>query len=184
MTIVPKSRLSVVQFLDWAQSQPDGRYELVEGRIVAMAPERVRHNRAKAQAWRALDDAIQRAKLSCTAFTDGMTVVIDEATAREPDAAVQCGTDLDPDATVLPAPVIVLEVISPSTERDDSAHKLADYFTVASIHHYLILNPVKQSVVHHQRGKGGAIATRIVTTEPIVLDPPGFSVDAAELFPR
>lgn len=32
------SRMTVAEFLDWASTQPRGRYELVQGEVVAMAP--------------------------------------------------------------------------------------------------------------------------------------------------
>ena len=44
MTAQPKQRMTVPEFLAWAAAQPRGRYELVRGEIVAMAPERARHN--------------------------------------------------------------------------------------------------------------------------------------------
>ena len=100
---------------------------------------------------RALDDAIKRAGLPCTVFTDGMTVVIDNETSREPDAAVQCGVAVDLDSMVLQAPLIVVEITSPSSERDDTGDKLVEYFSVPSIRHYLIVNPAKNVVVHHAR---------------------------------
>ena len=52
---------------------------------------------------------------------------------------------------ILEAPLIVVEVVSPSSERDDSDAKLVDYFSVASIQHYLIVFSEKRVVVHHQR---------------------------------
>jgi Uma2 family endonuclease len=81
--------MNVQEFLVWAAAQPHGRYELVRGEIVAMAPERARHNLVKAAVFRALSDAVTRVGLPCTVFTDGMTVVIDNEHSREPDAAVQ-----------------------------------------------------------------------------------------------
>ena len=87
--------MTVQEFLVWAAAQPRGRYELVRGEIVAMAPERARHNLVKAAVFRALSDAVARAGLPCTVFTDGMTVVIDNEHSREPDAAVQCGVAAD-----------------------------------------------------------------------------------------
>ena len=42
--VVPKARMRVPEFRAWADAQSRGRYELVNGEIVAMSPERVRHN--------------------------------------------------------------------------------------------------------------------------------------------
>jgi Uma2 family endonuclease len=176
--------MTVTEFLEWAAAQPRGRYELVQGEIVAMAPERARHNLVKLAVARALDDAVKRAKLPCTVFTDGMTVVIDNEHSREPDAAVQCGVAVNLDSTVLEAPLIVVEISSPSSERDDCGDKLVEYFSVATIRHYLIVNPIKKVVVHHARNDAGEIATHIASTGEIGLTPPGIAVPVIELLPE
>jgi Uma2 family endonuclease len=184
MTIQPKRRFTVPEFLAWAVTQPRGRYELVRGEIVAMAPERARHNLVKAAVFRALSDAVARAGLPCTVFTDGMTVVIDNEHSREPDAAVQCNVSTDLDSVILEAPLIVAEVTSPSSERDDTGDKLVEYFSVPSIRHYLIVNPMKQVVVHHARDDDGEIATRIMSDGQLDLTPPGMTVPVRELLPE
>jgi Uma2 family endonuclease len=176
MTALPKTRMTVTEFLAWASAQPRGRYELVRGEVVAMAPEQARHNLVKAATFRALDDAVKRAGLPCAVFTDGMTVVIDKHHSREPDAAVQCGVSTDLNSTILEAPLIVVEVTSPSSERDDTGDKLVEYFSVPSIRHYLIVNIEKGVVVHHARSEAGDIATRILSDGDLMLDPPGIAI--------
>src|SRR5262245_35270267 len=94
-------RMTIADFLAGARGQPPRRYELVRGEVVQMAPERVLHNIVKAEVYVALRDAVRRAGLPCTVFGDGMTVVIDDEYAREPDAAVQCGVANNPDSMVL-----------------------------------------------------------------------------------
>jgi Uma2 family endonuclease len=174
--------MTVEEFVDWALAQPDGRYELVDGEVVAMAPERAGHARLKARIWRALEDAIAEQSLPCEALPDGITVKIDTRTAYEPDALVHCGDRL-PDATVIvPAPVIVVEVLSPRTASRDVGAKLADYFRVPSIFHYLIVRTDRPTVIHHRRGEGELIETRIITSGSITLDPPGLSLDLARLY--
>lgn len=185
MTLQQKIKMTAGDFLVWAQAQTSGRYELVDGEPVRMAPERAIHNKVKYRVCRAFDDAIERMGLNCEVFTDGMTVLVDGPNghrAREPDAAVQCGVVQDLESTVLAAPVIVVEVTSPSNERDDTTAKLVEYFSVASIQHYLIMMPDKRVVVHHRR-TGETIATVIVTAGELVLDPPGLRVPFDALWP-
>jgi Uma2 family endonuclease len=177
-------RMTVAEFLAWASAQPRGRYELVRGEVVAMAPERARHNLLKGEVFLALKNAVKRAGLPCTVFPDGMTVVIDNEHVREPDAAVQCGVAPNLDSTVLDAPLIVVEITSPSSERSDTDEKLVEYFSVPSIQHYLIVTPVKKVVIHHARGRGGDISTRIASSGMIDLTPPGMTVPVAELLPE
>jgi Uma2 family endonuclease len=176
--------MTVTEFLDWAMAQPRGRYELVQGEVVAMAPERAEHNVIKLEVALALKAAVKRAGLPCTVFTDGMTVVIDDEHSRKPDAAVQCGVAFNRKTTILEAPLIVVEITSPSSERDDTGEKLVEYFTVPSIHHYLIVNPVKKVVIHHARTRSGDISTRITSAGEIDLTPPGMTVPVAELLPE
>jgi Uma2 family endonuclease len=113
-----------------------------------------------------------------------MTVVIDNDHAREPDASVQCGAPADLDSMILETPLIVVEVTSPSSERTDTDVKLAEYFSVPSIRHYLIVDPVKKVVVHHARGQAGDIARHVASSGEIDLTPPGMTVPVAELLPE
>ncbi len=43
----------------WSQRQPVGRFERIDGVVVAMAPERVEHNDRKMQAWLGLRRAVR-----------------------------------------------------------------------------------------------------------------------------
>ncbi len=180
MTAQNKPRMTVAEFIPWAMAQSRARYELVGGEVVAQASERARHNLSKAAVYKALDKAVKKAGLPCTVFTDGMTVKIDEYTAREPDAAVQCGAKVDLDSVILDAPIIVVEVVSPSSERDDTTSKLAEYFSVPSIQHYLIIDPFRPALVHHMRQAGGDLRTQIHASGLIRLDPPGLELNVAD----
>ncbi len=176
-------RMSREEYRRWADAQPRGRFERVAGEVVAMAPERAAHNLAKAQAWRALDAAVRAAGLPCQTFTDGMTIEIGDDCDYEPDAVVNCGDRLPGDATAAPNPVVVVEVLSPSTRSADTGAKLADYFRVPSVQHYLILRADRPQVIHHRRS-GGGIETRVLSAGVIRLDPPGIEIAIADFYPE
>jgi Uma2 family endonuclease len=180
MTVLPKERMTVDQYLAWAGEQP-GRYELLDGAVFAMSPEGAGHAEKKAAVHAALLAGIRARHLTCHALPDGMTVRIDEATAYEPDALVYGGRKLAPSALEVPNPVIVVEVLSPTRHIDLSA-KLADYFRLPSIAHYLIVDPAKPRIVHHARATGDAILTRIVTAGDITLDPPGITFTMDDVY--
>ena len=173
------------EFILWAMAQPEGhRYELVAGEVVATSPERAGHNEGKLAAILALRKAIRDAGLPCQAHMDGMAVRVDATTVYEPDALVRCGRRLDPEAVEVTDPVIVVEVISPSTHKVDTTQKLADYFRLASVHHYLIVNTSRRSVVNHQRDVAGGIGTRIAALGRLALAPPGLELAVAALLPE
>ena len=169
--------MTVAEFLTWAEAQPGGsRYRLVNGEPVEMPAERAGHAKVKARAFNALSRSIERAALPCHVLPDGITVAVDEYTAYEPDATVYCGPEIDDDALVLLNPVIVVEVLSPTTAHVDTGAKLAGYFKIASVQHYLIIDSVAHRMVKHSRADDNRIATDIIEDGEIVLDPPGISV--------
>lgn len=180
MATVPR-RLSRTEFRRWAEAQPRGRYERVSGEVVAMSPKRAVHVRLKTRVWRALDAAVRAAGLPCETFGDGMTVEIDDDTDYEPDALVNCGDKIDPQSVVAPHPVVIVEVLSPSTQAVDAGGKLADYFRVASVRHYLLVRPQRPEIIHHRR-TGDRIETRVVTAGRIELDPPGIGFLVEEVY--
>ena len=173
--------LSREEFRLWAEGQKQ-RYERISGEPVAMSPERFEHARIKSRVWAALDRAVRDASLPCEALPDGITIEVDADTDYEPDAVVNCGPLAPGDAIAAANPVIVVEVLSPSTQSIDLADKLADYFKVATIHHYLIVRARRQEVILHSRA-GSEIISRVINIGSIVLDPPGITVDLADLYP-
>jgi Uma2 family endonuclease len=173
-------RFTREEFRRWAEGE-SRRYERIAGEPIAMSPERVVHIRLKARVWQALDRAIRVTGANCEALADGVTVEIDDDTDYEPDAVVNCGPPMDPDATVATNPVIVVEVLSPATQSIDSSDKLADYFRVASIQHYLIVRAKRQEIILHTRS-GPDILSRAINIGSIPLDPPGISIDVSEVY--
>jgi Uma2 family endonuclease len=171
--------LTVDQFVAWYKEQP-GRYELHDGDVYAMSPARVRHSVMKGRAYTALTDAVQRAGVPCHVMPDGIAVHVSDRKWYEPDALVYCGPEAPDDDISIANPVIVVEVASPSTVRLDETAKLSGYFDVPSVQHYLIVYPDKP-VVHHQRQADGTILTRLLSTGPLRLDPPGLDLDVESL---
>jgi Uma2 family endonuclease len=171
------TRMTGDEFIAWAMQQPEGqRYELVAGEVFAMAPERAAHGRTKFRFARRFAEALESANLPCEVFSDGMAVRVDNETRYEPDAMVRCGAPVDDNATEIIDPLIVVEVVSPSSHKRDSGSKLEDYFRIPSVRHYLIVKTENQAIIHHSRDAAGDITTRIVRDGVLRLDPPGLVV--------
>jgi Uma2 family endonuclease len=181
MVALPKTRMTVDEYLAWAEEHP-GRYELFDGGVLAMSPEGAGHAEKKAAVHAALLASARARKLGCYVLPDGMTVRIDDRTAYEPDALVYCGAKLASTAVEVPNPVIVVEVLSPSTRHIDLSAKLADYFRLPSVVHYLIVDPERPRIVHHMRAGGDTILTRIVGDGTITLEPPGIAIELKDVY--
>lgn len=184
MIALPKHRMTADEFLIWAEDLPNevGKFELWDGEVVLRHgpvgfEERSRHWDAKGTMYRALCDAIERAGLACFAAVDGPMVRLAPNKMARPDVLVYCGPSAHPDAQEVPNPIILVEVLSPTTEKRDHGVKLQGYFTLPSLSHYLIIDPDQARLVHHRRGTGGATEPSIVTGRRLQLDPPGLDVD-------
>ena len=187
MTIaLPTKRLTVDEFLVWSERQERGKFELIDGMVVMQQSERWMHSRIKGAVFLALVRAVEQAGIACFAAGEGPTVRIDEHTAFEPDALVAPLPEPDDDDLEIPGPIIVVEVLSPSTALHDATTKLKGYFQLASVKHYLIIDPKGQLVTHHSRagnGNDGVIETRILTADDALdLQPPGLVVPLVALF--
>ncbi len=183
MNALAKQKMTVDEFLAWAEGR-EGRWELADGVPVCMSPERVIHGEAKFSAGTALKAAIKGAGSPCEAFVDCLAIRVDQYKTFQPDVVINCGDRLKPDTMEAPNPVVVVEILSPSTRAVDLGLKVRRYFELPGLQHYLILDADNRTVIHHARGGGDALLTRIVSQGELRLDPPGFSVEAQSLFPE
>jgi Uma2 family endonuclease len=182
MSALPETKMNADEFLAWAEGR-EGRWELHDGAVVAMSPERIVHNETKGQVFRALWGAVESARVPCRVYTGGLGVRVGAGNVFEPDATVACGPPPHDHAVEITDPVIVVEVLSPSTAAVDHGLKLRGYFSLRSVEHYLILDPELRVVIHHKRGQNEIIETRILSEGMVRLDPPGIEAPVAEMLP-
>ena len=183
MNIAVPQRLTVDEFLAWSVRQEKGRYELQDGRIIMQQSQNVGHLKTKLRIVNSLLASIERAGVPFYAFPDGATVRIAKGTAYEPDALVAPLPMPDDSSLEVPNPVIVVEVLSPSSVKRDLTDKLAGYFQVPSIVHYLILDPEEKVLIWYRRAAGGGLEPPVkLETGMLRLDPPGIELDVAAVF--
>lgn len=180
MNVALKS-MTVDRYLAWLAEQPRGRFELVDGQVIAMNARRVEHIETKVAVIIALKRAVKGT--SFHALGDGMAVRIDDQTVYEPDAVVYGGDALKPGTVILERPILVVEILSPGTKTVDTTKKLEGYFKLETVRHYLIVDPVGRSLVHHSRAEDGKISTTLVNAGDVQLDALGVTVPIAALFP-
>ncbi|HEY1781454.1 MAG TPA: Uma2 family endonuclease [Roseiarcus sp.] len=169
------------EFPTWAEDE-EGRWELHDGVAIRITPERADHVRTKGEAAVAMRLASRHAGCDCEVFGSGLGVQIDQRTVYAPDGAIVWGPKLPDDAILLVNLIVVVEGLSPSTAAIDHGRKLSGYFSLPSVEHYLILDPDRRVVIHHKRGLGEAIETRVLSAGAVKLEPPGFEVAVEALF--
>jgi hypothetical protein len=85
--------MSRADYRRWAEAQPSGRFERIDGLVVAMAPDRLSHVDRKSLVWLALRRPVAAAGLPCHVYGDGATVEVDD-NDFEADAVLCCGAEM------------------------------------------------------------------------------------------
>ena len=183
MNVPNLKRMTAEEYAQWAQRQETGRFELIDGMVVQMNAERLTHTRVKVRVAKALEKSLTTSGLQGEVLWDGAAVRIDRKTVHEPDVMLRMGDLLPGETIYVPDPIVVVEVLSPSTGPVDTGIKLVNYFTLASVRHYLVINTDKRLVLHYTRSAGGDPLMRSPVSEgEITLDPPGITISIEEIF--
>lgn len=182
MNIALRRDLTVPEYLAWAAAQSERqRSELIDGQIVQMPSERVAHTRLKYRAAKALDAALAASGLQGEVLIDGVAVPINRTSAYEPDVLLYLGPAVAGEQMTAPEPVVVVEVLSPTTAHLDTGVKRAGYFSLPSLMHYLIVDPETLSLVHHARAATGGVVACTHSAGTLRLYPPGLELDIGQI---
>jgi Uma2 family endonuclease len=131
-------RMTLDEFLRWDDGT-DTRYELVDGVVVAMAPAARPHGALTARLAGAIDAALS-ARPECTAYIEAGIVPPNRADSfYVPDLSVGCD-EPDHQGPELRNPILIVEILSPSTARFDRNTKISGYQAIPSVREILLLD--------------------------------------------
>lgn len=134
MSSAAEKLMSLDEFLAWEREEPE-RYEF-DGLVARlMTGGSLDHSTIASKLWTALDNKLRGT--GCRPFR-GDAKIIANQNVRYPDLSVTCSPIAGSD-DIVPDPVVVIEILSPSTERDDRGRKKFDYFATPSIRQYAIV---------------------------------------------
>ncbi len=131
------------------------KHEFINGEIFAMAGAKLRHNAIAASLIGALLPLVR--EKPCRVFNSDQRICVG-ATGMftYPDAGVVCGRPQfhSKDGMALLNPLVLVEVLSASTEAYDRGEKLAHYRRIPSVHEILIVWQSEPRLEHHRRLEG------------------------------
>jgi Uma2 family endonuclease len=175
------SGMTVDEFLRW-EDGTDMRYELVGGVVVAMAPPAPAHGFLAARLCIAIGTAL-RSRLPCMVQIEaGIARPDRDDTYYVADLAVTCNPP-PPDEPVIGDPLLIAEVLSPTTASYDRQRKVADYRQIASVQEILLID--SQTVFAEVlRRSGDQWITEIIQgpTATLTLSSIALSIPMAELY--
>lgn len=132
------------------------KHEYVAGEVVAMAGASRRHNLIQSTTLTGLNNAL--ATRPCEVYPSDMRVKVSTlGIYTYPDITVVCGEpDLeDAEQDTLLNPTVIIEVLSPATERYDRGLKFHRYQLIPSLRDYLLIAQDRPLVEHYARGDDG-----------------------------
>ena len=159
------------------------KHEYDDGEILAMAGGSRRHNALAARVVTALEVARKR---GCVVFQSDQRVrVLATGRATYPDATMVCGElegdPADPSGATVTNPLVIVEVLSPTTEQDDRGAKWQHYQLIPSLQEFVLVSQGEPRLERYRRAAGGVWEYQDVTTGSLALTT-GAVLDLAALY--
>jgi Uma2 family endonuclease len=146
-----KTKISVEDYLAGEEISPV-KYEFVYGEVYAMAGTSDNHNRIVGSIYAALLNHLRNS--SCEPFMGDIKVRVSPHVYYYPDVLVSC--EENPESPYFRnEPILIVEVISPSTQEIDRREKLLFYQQMPSVREYVVVEQQKMHVEIHRRQTDG-----------------------------
>jgi Uma2 family endonuclease len=147
------SRMSAQDFLAWDQHEPL-RHEFVRGEVFLMAGGEDRNATTAMNIGMALRAHLRGTP--CRTFLADVKLRVEAADCYfYPDVMVTCSAADAADRLVKREPLLVVEVLSPSTAAYDRGDKFADYRALPSLREYLLVDPQTRRCDLFRKGDDG-----------------------------
>lgn len=161
-----KTKISVEDYLAGEKISPV-RHEFVDGEVYAMAGASDNHNRILRELVTTLSIHLRGSK--CEPFFNDIKVRVAHNVYYYPDLLVSCEND-PADPYFRNEPILIVEVISPSTESIDRREKLLFYQQMPSVQEYAVVEQSKMRVEVHRRQPSGSWITYYFTEPSDVVE--------------
>jgi Uma2 family endonuclease len=146
-------RLNAEEFLAWDATQTQ-RHEFIAGDVFAMAGASEAHVTAAGNLYLTLRQHL--AGTPCRTFITDMKLQAQAADAYfYPDVMVTCSAADAASPTIKREPVLLAEVLSPSTAAYDRGDKFAAYRRIATLREYLLVDPDTRRADLYRLGPDG-----------------------------
>src|SRR5437763_6735475 len=150
-TFPQQSYITVEEYFELCHSDPDTRYEYIDGQVTMLAGGSLNHARIASNINGALRNHLRGG--SCQAFTSHAALQVTATRYVLPDIAVKCDERDYQDNDYLQYPSLLFEVLSPSTESADRGRKFAYYRNIPSVREYVLVNSLEVAVELFRREK-------------------------------
>ena len=159
-------RWTIAEFLAWDDGT-DRRYELIDGAPVAMAPPSEVHGTIVINLGSALGAQLQA---PCRVVGEAGILFPDRDDAwYQSDLAITC-TPPDPGRSHVADPILIAEVLSPSTAVHDRGRKLVDYCRLGSVREILLVSSTERTVQYWRRDGARWLVENLIGDATLALE--------------
>lgn len=179
----PQSRRYTVEEYLALEEQSEVRHEFFEGEIFAMAGADISHNLIGVNLVSAFKQAL-RGK-PCRALMEGVQLAVQEGRHYTyPDVMITCDAADQQAKRIVKAPVLLIEILSPSTSEYDRGRKFNQYKQLPSLQHYLLVSQTSWLVEWYRREPGNIWSfTPLVEAEDALVIPDlNINLTVAEIY--
>lgn len=140
---------------DYLAGEQEGqvRHELIDGQAYAMTGASDYHNKLSGNLFADLRNALKRNKSPCSIYVNDMKVKVDHD-FYYPDVMVVCAQEDKAHNYYKTRPVLIVEVLSPTTRRFDKTHKRQAYQRLESLQEYLLVDQERAEIEVFTRQSG------------------------------
>ncbi len=182
-----KTLLTADQFFDFC-CKNDGRYELVRGEVIELAPANDEHGEIASNVDTAFNNYSRRRGIGRTRVETGYRLEQNPDTVRGPDISFMLlprGPGVMLTRRFVPnAPDIAVEVVSPSNTAAEIERKVDEYLAAGSQRVWVVYPATRiatrRVIIHHPDGTTITYTGNDVITDEELL--PGFSLPLSEIF--
>lgn len=176
-----KTKISFEEYLK-GEEISDVRYEYVDGEVYAMAGVSQSHSRITGNIFTSLSNHLRDS--DCEPYSENIKVRA-EAAFYYPDILVSCEGEFN-NKYFSEEPILIVEVISPSTERIDRHEKLHAYRDMPSVVEYVIVKQEKMEIEIHRRQPDGNWITYFYAENDVefILESVDLTLQLSEVYRR
>jgi Uma2 family endonuclease len=151
----PLPRMTVADFIAWPGDGTGRKFQLIDGEVRVMSPGSTTYGRLQSRLASLIDRALLASSSACDVITEpGVAVQEGGGTnVRVPDLGVTCTPDTA-GQQLMPDPVLLIEVLSPSNVADTRENVWA-YRTIPSVREIAVVHSTRVLVELLRRGPGG-----------------------------
>jgi Uma2 family endonuclease len=142
-------RYSLEEYWKLVETFPEHKYEYVNGSIRMMTGGSPAHGQIGMNIGRVLGTALRDRE--CNVYSSDVAVQLTEDRLYYPDVSVSCDPRDWTRSKSLEAPTVVVEVLSPTTEKTDTTEKLKAYKRYPTVQEILFVDSRSCNVEHHHR---------------------------------